>query len=152
MSPSSTCHSSFWTIHWHLQPCCMDSCLAKDTFFSSIVHRLNSCTGYQFVVQFLRFFLAPIYEIHEVRQIGDQEILVKWSWTMNFWWNRYNPLKIFWDPRLAFTGTTVLGYDKTSGKHCTKWVYRLQISLLLTASCNSFREHAAIAHAHPSTA
>ncbi len=70
---------------------------------------------YQFVVQFLRFFLAPIYELHEVKQAGDHEILVKWSWTMNFWWNRYNPFRVIWDPRLAFSGVTVLGYNPDSG-------------------------------------
>lgn len=52
------------------------------------------CTraGYQFNVQFLRYFLAPVYEVHEVRQVGDHDILVKWSWTMNFWWNRFNTI------------------------------------------------------------
>ena len=48
-------------------------------------------------------------------QAGEQEILVKWSWTMNFWWNRYDPLKFLWDPRLVFTGLTVLGYNRDTG-------------------------------------
>ena len=60
-------------------------------------------TGYQFNVQFLRYFLAPIYEVHEVRQAGEHEILVKWSWTMNFWWNRFNPLRGLYDPRASPT-------------------------------------------------
>ena len=34
---------------------------------------------------------------------------------MNFWWNRYDPLKFLWDPRLVFTGLTVLGYNRESG-------------------------------------
>ena len=72
--------------------------------------------GYFFVVQILRFFLAPIYEIMEIKQAGSQEILVKWSWTMNFWWNRYLPTKFFWDPRLVFTGATVLGYNPDTGE------------------------------------
>ena len=58
-------------------------------------------TGYQFNVQFLRYFLAPIYEVHEVCQAGEHEILVKWSWTMNFWWNRFNPLRGLYDPRAS---------------------------------------------------
>jgi hypothetical protein len=73
------------------------------------------CTGYQFNVQFLRYFLAPVYEVHEVRQAGDNDILVKWSWTMNFWWNRYNPLKFIWDPRLVFSGISILGYNPNTG-------------------------------------
>lgn len=73
--------------------------------------------GYFAVVQFLRYFLAPIYEVHEVKQVGEQEILVKWSWTMNFWWNRYLPSKFFWDPQLVFTGVTLLGYNAASGTH-----------------------------------
>ena len=77
---------------------------------------LYGIAGYQFVVQFLRYFLAPIYELHEVREVGSQEILVKWSWTMNFWWNRYLPSKFFWDPRLAFTGVSILGYNPATGE------------------------------------
>ena len=42
--------------------------------------------GYQFNVTFLRKFLAPIFEVHEIRQAGPHELLLKWSWTMNFWW------------------------------------------------------------------
>ena len=60
-------------------------------------------TGYQFNIQFLRYFLAPIYEVHEVRQAGEHAILVKWSWTMNFWWNRFNPLRSLYDPRASPT-------------------------------------------------
>lgn len=71
--------------------------------------------GYQLNVLFLKNFLAPIYEVHEVRQVGDQEILVKWSWTMNFWWNRFNPFRFVWDPRLSFSGLTVLGYNPDTG-------------------------------------
>ena len=35
---------------------------------------------------------------------------------MNFWWNRYDPLKFLWDPRLVFTGITVLGYNRETGQ------------------------------------
>ena len=73
------------------------SCLKqvmKQVFSTACLH-----TGYQFNIQFLRYFLAPIYEVHEVRQAGEHEILVKWSWTMNFWWNRFNPLRGLYDPR-----------------------------------------------------
>ena len=35
--------------------------------------------------------------------------------TMNFWWNRYDPLKFLWDPRLVFTGITILGYNRETG-------------------------------------
>ena len=30
-------------------------------------------------------------------------------------WNRYNPLKFVWDPRLVFTGITILGYNPDTG-------------------------------------
>jgi hypothetical protein len=102
----------------------------KDHFESKIYFRdpmttnLNSFRAYQFICQFLRYFLAPIFELHEVRQAGEQEILVKWSWTMNFWWNRYTPFKLVWDPRLVFTGITILGYNPDTGKwnkHVDAW-------------------------------
>lgn len=30
-------------------------------------------------------------------------------------WNRYNPFRFVWDPRLAFSGYTVLGYSPDTG-------------------------------------
>ena len=32
-------------------------------------------------------------------------------------WLRYTPFKFFWDPRLAFTGITILGYNGDTGTH-----------------------------------
>lgn len=34
---------------------------------------------------------------------------------MNFWWNRYNPFRFIWDPRLVFSGFTVLGFNPDTG-------------------------------------
>jgi hypothetical protein len=97
----------------------------KIYFRDPITTNVNSFRVYQFVVQFLRFFLAPIFEIHELREAGDSVILVKWSWTMNFWWNRYNfPFKYIWDPQLAFSGISLLGYSAETGKwnkHVDAW-------------------------------
>ena len=31
-------------------------------------------------------------------------------------WLRYTPFKLFWDPRLAFTGITILGYNGETGE------------------------------------
>jgi len=36
------------------------------------------CAGYQFNVTFLRYFLAPIFEVHEVKQAGPHEMVLKW--------------------------------------------------------------------------
>ena len=80
---------------------CQDGCL------------LHEHAGYQFNVTFLRLFLAPIFEVHEIKQAGPREMVIKWSWTMNFWWLRYTPFKVVWDPRLTFTGITILGYSES---------------------------------------
>ena len=64
---------------------------------------------------FLRLFLAPIFEVHEIRQAGPREMVIKWSWTMNFWWLRFTPFKVVWDPRLSFTGVTIMGYSESGG-------------------------------------
>jgi hypothetical protein len=34
---------------------------------------------YQFIVQFLRFFLAPIFELHEVRQVRGSAVSKPWA-------------------------------------------------------------------------
>jgi hypothetical protein len=38
----------------------------------------GQCAGYQFNVTFLRYFLAPIFEVHEVKQAGPHEMVLKW--------------------------------------------------------------------------
>ena len=74
---------------------------------------IHEHAGYQFNVTFLRLFLAPIFEVHEIKQAGPREMVLKWSWTMNFWWLRFTPFKLVWDPRLSFTGITILGYSES---------------------------------------
>ena len=97
-------------------------------------------TGYQFNVQFLRYFLAPIYEVHEVRQVGEQEILVKWSWTMNFWWNRFNPLRGLYDPRASpalrdFTALAMSGSLRDQSKGYCSCFRMLMLGLELSHQC-----------------
>lgn len=79
---------------------------------------------YWFNINFLRWFLAPIYEVHDVRQTGEAEIRARWTFSMQFWWNRYNPTKVLWDPRLVFTGITIFNVNPESGKiaaHIDRW-------------------------------
>ena len=54
---------------------------------------LDQFAGYKFNITFLRNFLAPIYEIHDIKQNPDNEfeILSRWSFSMQFWWLRYLP-------------------------------------------------------------
>lgn len=49
--------------------------------------------GYKANIVFLRNFLAPIYEIHDLKQNPDNEfeIITRWSFSMQFWWLRYLP-------------------------------------------------------------
>jgi len=104
---------------------------------------------YQFVVQFLRYFLAPIFEIHELREASDQVVLVKWSWTMNFWWNRYNIFKFIWDPQLVFSGISLLGYSAETGAWRSISVAVLlqlivtEISAFITGACHVLANAAA---------
>ena len=42
-------------------------------------------------------------------------MVFRWTFSMQFWFNRYNPFRFIWDPRLVFTGTTILGVDPESG-------------------------------------
>lgn len=64
---------------------------------TGVQHRHNQSSdelaGYKFNITFLRNFLAPIYEIHDLKQNPDNEfeILARWSFSMQFWWLRYLP-------------------------------------------------------------
>ena len=56
----------------------------------------HCCAGYKFNIVFLRNFLAPIYEIWDIKQNPDNEweMLVRWTFTMQFWFNRWLPSKV----------------------------------------------------------
>ncbi|KAL3159386.1 hypothetical protein ABBQ38_009817 [Trebouxia sp. C0009 RCD-2024] len=111
---------------------CWRSTLNRDNFDSNMyfedpISKFTNYTGYKANIVFLRNFLAPIYEIHDLKQNPDNEfeILARWSFSMQFWWLRYLPfIKVIWDPRLAFTGITVLGVNPENGKfnkHVDLW-------------------------------
>ncbi|DBB10265.1 TPA: hypothetical protein ACH3X3_001830 [Trebouxia sp. C0006] len=111
---------------------CWRNTLNRDNFddniyFEDPISKFTNYTGYKFNITFLRNFLAPIYEIHDIKQNPDNEleILSRWSFSMQFWWLRYlPPIKAIWDPRLAFTGTTILGVNPENGKfnkHVDAW-------------------------------
>lgn len=102
---------------------CWRNSLTKDNFTSDIyfedpISKYTNFTGYRANITFLRNLFAPIYEIHDLRQSPqkEHEIWCKWTFSMQFWFNRYNPFRFIWDPRLVFTGTTILGVDPESGK------------------------------------
>ena len=60
---------------------------------------------------------TPTKHISKSKHTAEVCCLWVWrrSWTMNFWWLRYTPTKYIWDPRLTFTGITVLGYNAETG-------------------------------------
>jgi hypothetical protein len=97
-----------------------------DMYFEDPISKYTNYIGYKANIVFLRNFLAPIYEIWDIKQDPDNEweMLVRWSFTMQFWFNRWLPTKVIWDPRLVFTGITVLGVDPKTGKfnkHVDLW-------------------------------
>lgn len=111
---------------------CWRNTLNRDNFDSNMyfedpISKFTNYTGYKANIVFLRNFLAPIYEIHDLKQNPDNEfeIITRWSFSMQFWWLRYlPPIKAIWDPRLAFTGTTILGVNPENGKfnkHVDTW-------------------------------
>ena len=76
-----------------LLPVVVLKCYSNSHYQSRRLGQSPCSAGYKFNITFLRNFLAPIYEIHDIKQNPDNEfeILSRWSFSMQFWWLRYLP-------------------------------------------------------------
>jgi hypothetical protein len=89
--------------------------------FGSALMRLGPCKGN--VTQFpfsvancvQQIDMTLFLRVYIARRATSWSRRLQRSWTMNFWWLRYFPTKYIWDPRLSFTGVTILGYNVETG-------------------------------------
>lgn len=68
-----------------------------------------------FNIGMLKRVFAPIFQLHDIRQTGDYEVTTRWTMIMQFTLNRISPLRRFWDPKLIFTGVSIMGINPENG-------------------------------------
>lgn len=71
--------------------------------------------GYLFNIAFLRRVFSPAFVLHDVRRTGPLEVTTRWTMRMRLAVARGTPLRRFWDPRLTFTGTSIMGINPDTG-------------------------------------
>ncbi|KAK9806065.1 hypothetical protein WJX73_010820 [Symbiochloris irregularis] len=92
--------------------------------FMDPLTKFSSVKGYMFNIAMLKRLFAPDFQLHDIRQTGDYEITTRWTMIMQFTLNRISPLRRFWDPKLIFTGVSIMGINKENGKvnaHIDLW-------------------------------
>eukprot|EP01018_Ginkgo_biloba_P016487 Gb_04672 [translate_table: standard] len=80
--------------------------------FRDPITKYDSLNGYLFNIQLLRQLFRPVFELHNVKQTGPNEITTRWTMSMTFG-------LLPWKPQLVFTGTSVMGVNPETGKFCS---------------------------------
>ena len=75
----------------------------------------SDATGYVFNIKMLRRVFAPTFQLHDIKQTAQNELTTRWTMSMQFTFNKYNPLRKYWDPQLLFTGTSIMGVNPDTG-------------------------------------
>lgn len=68
-----------------------------------------------FNIAMLKRVFAPSFQLHDIQQTGDYEVTTRWTMAMQFTLTRGTPISRFWDPKLVFTGTSVMGINPSNG-------------------------------------
>ncbi|CAL8466016.1 g5552 [Coccomyxa elongata] len=92
--------------------------------FRDPITSYNDAKGYMFNIAMLKRVFAPTFQLHDIKQTGEYEVTTRWTMTMQFTLTRGTPISRFWDPKLVFTGTSVMGINPSNGKfnrHLDYW-------------------------------
>ena len=73
--------------------------------------------GYMFNIGMLKTIFAPEFQLHDIKQTGEYEATTRWTMIMKPTFNRKLGLQRFWDPRLIFTGVSIMGVNPENGEH-----------------------------------
>ncbi|KAL6777990.1 hypothetical protein ACKKBG_A16495 [Auxenochlorella protothecoides x Auxenochlorella symbiontica] len=92
--------------------------------FSDPISKFSSLRGYLANISFLRIALSPKFHLHDIRRTGPLELTTRWTMDMELSFNRFNPLKPWYDPKPVFTGTSIMTVNPDTGKfvsHIDTW-------------------------------
>lgn len=92
--------------------------------FEDPITKYSSVQGYVFNIKLLRRVFAPTFQLHDIKQTAPHELTTRWTMSMQLAFNKYNPLRRWWDPQLLFTGTSIMGINPSTGRfnsHVDTW-------------------------------
>lgn len=90
-----------------------------DVRFEDPLTRYDNIQGYLFNIGMLKNVFRPTYTMHSIEQTGDWELSTRWTMEMSL-----PQVPFFWQPKLTFTGTSVMGYNPDTLKvktHFDTW-------------------------------
>jgi hypothetical protein len=68
-----------------------------------------------FNISMLKRVFSPNFELHDIKQTGEYELTTRWTMTMQFNPTKGTPLTNVWDPKLVFTGISIMGVNPETG-------------------------------------
>eukprot|EP01023_Acetabularia_acetabulum_P034175 TRINITY_DN3209_c0_g1_i1.p1 TRINITY_DN3209_c0_g1~~TRINITY_DN3209_c0_g1_i1.p1 ORF type:complete len:403 (-),score=60.35 TRINITY_DN3209_c0_g1_i1:106-1314(-) len=89
--------------------------------FRDPVTKYDNIQGYIFNIKMLKNVFSPDYIMHDIRKTGENEITTRWTMEMPFFLGKIDPIKNFYQPKMQFTGTSVMGYNPLSKKFNKHW-------------------------------
>ncbi|KAL4437760.1 hypothetical protein ABPG77_005672 [Micractinium sp. CCAP 211/92] len=92
--------------------------------FVDPITKYSSIQGYLFNISMLRRVFSPTFTLHDIRRTGPLELTTRWTMTMCLSFARSGPLQRVFDPRLTFTGTSIMGINPKTGRfnrHVDTW-------------------------------
>ena len=101
--------------------------------FEDPITQYSTVEGYIKNIKFLKNVFSPIFILHDIAQTGTYEITTRWTMTMTPVGLAHrqrlslpgisssssgSTCSIEWNPRLTFTGTSVMGINPETGRFC----------------------------------
>lgn len=68
-----------------------------------------------FNIGMLKRVFAPTFQLHDIKQTGDYEVTTRWTMSMQFTLTRGTPISRYWDPKLVFSGVSIMGINPSNG-------------------------------------
>lgn len=76
----------------------------------------GSLAGYMFNISMLKRIFQPTFQLHDIKQTAELEVTTRWTMIMTPTINRLLRIQRWWDPRLIFTGVSIMGVNPKNGE------------------------------------
>lgn len=84
--------------------------------FEDPITKYDSVQGYLFNIAMLRRVFSPTFILHDVRRTGALQLTFRWTMSMCLSAAKSSPLQKVFDPKLTFTGTSIMGINPETGR------------------------------------
>lgn len=106
-----------------------------------------------FNISMLKRVFSPTFQLHDLKQTGEYEITTRWTMTMQFNPTHGTPIRNFWDPKLVFTGVSIMGVNPENGGYAyLLTAYELQVFVSKRCNIDTYQSGSEYAKAAPQQA